>query len=698
MTYDTINDARTIAGNAEGNPSAGIGTPMDKSIGDGPTMRPKDERGGRGAFAPGDVIAGRYVVERMLGEGGMGIVYQCLDRVGGVSVAVKCLPPDVSRNADEMEDIRANYRLVADLHHQNIAGARTLELDESTGDYYLVMDLARGASIKRWMRRNPQATTEAKLAILRQVAAALDYAHARKVIHRDVKPENVMVDDEGGVKVLDFGLAAQIRSSQSRTSAAVTSRGGTPGYKSPEQWLGRPQKAPADVYAFGVMAYWLFAGYLPFDGDDPKVLGHAVLSAPVEPIAGLPAHMNAALVKALAKRPEDRFASCGAFMDALEGKDFNRAEHVERAGEGSAPRGRGSMIGKIAAVVVLLAVVAGGWWWVNHTPSPHTPPPLRGTSPNLGEELRGSFSETGEVAAGQRGMTPTTNSPSKIEGEAAGRGSMTATEGAKPKADEVVRRDEAAVAQTQAEKAALESEEAAAKAKVEQEKREREGAEAKTTTARECFKSGHKGIQLWEGGPYWAETNIGAEKPEDSGYYFWWGDTVGYKRDGNTWVASNGSRSGFSFSSGNENIPTYGKSDDALKNEGWITAEGVLASEHDAAQVQWGDGWRMPTEQELGDLSNKCDWKWTTVNGVNGYVVRGKGDYASASIFLPASGRGYWASLTDSGSHGTYWPSEPNSYRFRFTRSLGFGSGGHSTGDYYRFFGLSVRPVQGFTK
>ena len=86
---------------------------MDKTIGYDATMRPKGERDGRGAFAPGDVIAGRYVVECVLGEGGMGIVYQCLDRVGGVKVAVKCLPPEVSRSADEMEEIRANYRLVA---------------------------------------------------------------------------------------------------------------------------------------------------------------------------------------------------------------------------------------------------------------------------------------------------------------------------------------------------------------------------------------------------------------------------------------------------------------------------------------------------------------------------------------------------------------------------------------------------------
>ena len=172
-------------------------------------MLPKDERAGRGAFAPGDTIAKRYVVEKILGEGGMGIVYQCLDKVGGVKVAVKSLPPEVSRNADKMEDIRANYRLVADLHHPNIAGARTLELDEATGDYYLVMDLAAGVTLKRWARRHPDAGLDAKLAILRQVAAALDYAHAEKVIHRDVKPEHGMVDDDGRVKVLDFGLAAR---------------------------------------------------------------------------------------------------------------------------------------------------------------------------------------------------------------------------------------------------------------------------------------------------------------------------------------------------------------------------------------------------------------------------------------------------------------------------------------------------------
>lgn len=210
----------------------------------------------------------------------------------------------------------------------------------------------------------------------------------------------------------------------------------------------------------------------------------------------------------------------------------------------------------------------------------------------------------------------------------------------------------------------------------------------------------HEKVQLWEGGPYWATTNIGAENPEDSGYYFWWGDTVGYRREGNAWVATDGSSSNFSFGSGN--TPTYNKTPATLQSEGWVVSENgtyVLAPEHDAAQVQWGGGWRMPTYQELYDLCyNKCDWTWTTQNGVNGYVVRGRGDYASNSIFLPCAGYGYGTSLYYSGSYGDSWSSVPYSDYYR-ARNLRFYSGRRSTYyDYFRYYGFSVRPVQGFAQ
>jgi hypothetical protein len=206
---------------------------------------------------------------------------------------------------------------------------------------------------------------------------------------------------------------------------------------------------------------------------------------------------------------------------------------------------------------------------------------------------------------------------------------------------------------------------------------------------------GHEKVQLWEGGPYWAITNIGAKKPEDYGYYFWWGDTVGYKRENDKWVASDGSNSNFSFA--DYNTPTSDKIDSTLQSEGWITADGVLAPEHDAAKKHWGGDWRMPTNQEFGDLNNKCDWTWTTLNGVRGYIVRGRGKYAANSIFLPCAGYGYGTSLNDSGSYGYCWSSVPDSYR-NYSWNLYFHSGHHSACGNYRSRGRSVRPVQGFTQ
>ena len=205
--------------------------------------------------------------------------------------------------------------------------------------------------------------------------------------------------------------------------------------------------------------------------------------------------------------------------------------------------------------------------------------------------------------------------------------------------------------------------------------------------------SGHARAQLWEGGPYWAMTNVGAEKPEGYGLYFWWGDTTGYR-------PSSSGTFDFNFSDENPDIYTYGKDIATLQseNEKWITADGVLAPAHDAAHVKWGGAWRMPTKDELADLVNKCNWTWTTLNGVNGYVVTGRDAYESASIFLPCAGYGGGASLYEAGSYGYYWSSVPSSDSYYYAWSLGFYSSGHSTYSYSRYYGQSVRPVQGFTE
>ena len=204
-----------------------------------------------------------------------------------------------------------------------------------------------------------------------------------------------------------------------------------------------------------------------------------------------------------------------------------------------------------------------------------------------------------------------------------------------------------------------------------------------------------KGVQLWEGGPYWADRNIGANKPWESGLYFWWGDTVGHR-------PSSDGTFGFNFSFANSAIYTYQNLLNLLYT-GWVT-NGVLALAHDAAHIHWGGVWRMPTSEELGALETHCDWTWTKMNGVNGYIVRGKGEYASNSIFLPCVGIGDGTSLNYVGLVGYFWSSVPDGDSYSWDNInrayyLGFDSSGHCTFCYFsRYYGFSVRPVQGFTK
>ena len=203
------------------------------------------------------------------------------------------------------------------------------------------------------------------------------------------------------------------------------------------------------------------------------------------------------------------------------------------------------------------------------------------------------------------------------------------------------------------------------------------------------------GVQLWKDGPYWAERNIGAKEPWEYGYYFWWGDTVGYKCERNVWVASDGSAENYSFDS--TNTPTRNKDISTLQSEGWIDAGGNLAPEHDAAHVHWGGGWRMPTDEEFADLIRNTTTTWTTSNGVYGRLLTGKGDYASASIFLPAAGLGYETGRYNC-SGGDYWSSTPSSSYSDYARGLGFNSGNFFQFTGQRERGYSVRALLEFAE
>lgn len=214
------------------------------------------------------------------------------------------------------------------------------------------------------------------------------------------------------------------------------------------------------------------------------------------------------------------------------------------------------------------------------------------------------------------------------------------------------------------------------------------------------------GVQLWENGPYWAECNVGAEKPEEYGYYFWWGDTVGYKRNASDdgWGSV---KDGTSFLFEDVNCPTYGKSNLQLQSAGYIDATGNLVAAHDAATAHLGAPWRMPTIEEFNTLIRKCTTIWTTRNGVRGMLVIGEGAYASKSIFLPVAGYGEGSGCDFYGTPGRYWSSTPDSDDYpNDALSLCididvYYVGGaiiHCSSMSGRYLGQSLRPVRGFAK
>ena len=287
------------------------------------TVPGKRNRKPDGRFVPGDLILNRYKVLAELGQGGMGIVYKCFDETAGIEIALKALPPELSHNTIEMEDIKENFQLIHNLYHPNIAASNNLEKDNANGIYYLIMENCDGEDLRRWIKRKKKDNSldlNAVTAVIRQIADALDYAHSQNIVHRDIKPGNIMIDANGNVKILDFGLAAHIHTSLSRVTGIYNGTSGTGPYMAPEQWRGRPQGAPADQYALAVMTYEMLAGHLPFENPDPAVLQQIVLTQEPENLSGHPGYVQKAVVRAMNKVPEKRFSSCSEFANALENK------------------------------------------------------------------------------------------------------------------------------------------------------------------------------------------------------------------------------------------------------------------------------------------------------------------------------------------------------------------------------------------
>jgi serine/threonine protein kinase/pSer/pThr/pTyr-binding forkhead associated (FHA) protein len=265
---------------------------------------------------------GRYEIVRTIGRGAMGEIFEAQDPALGRPVAIKLLGGAAVGHDEALLRFRDEARAVARLQHPNIVAVH--DFGEQDGAAYIVMEIVRGGSLGQWLERHGPMPVPEAVQTMGQLLSALDYAHALGIVHRDVKPGNLLLDDRGGIRLGDFGLA-RVDMATDRTLAGTVL--GTPRYMAPEQVRGEPVGPTADIYAAGALFYEILTGRPVFTGSMVEVM-HAVLATTPEPPsrvgpASLPPVFDAVILRALEKRPEARYASASEFAYAI--KDAQRS-------------------------------------------------------------------------------------------------------------------------------------------------------------------------------------------------------------------------------------------------------------------------------------------------------------------------------------------------------------------------------------
>ena len=266
----------------------------------------------------GAALAGRYRLQRLIATGGMGQVWEAVDNRLGRRVAVKVLKPEFSSDPEFIERFRAEARNTAMLNHPGIASVHDYgetDLDGEGRTAFLVMELVNGEPLNSVLKRTGRLSLRHALDMLEQTGRALQVAHSTGLVHRDVKPGNIMITPTGQVKITDFGIAKAV------DAAPVTQTGmvmGTAQYIAPEQALGQDATAASDVYSLGVVGYEVLSGRRPFTGDGALTVAMKHIKEPPPPLpAELPPNVRELIEITLAKNPGMRYRSGGPFADAV---------------------------------------------------------------------------------------------------------------------------------------------------------------------------------------------------------------------------------------------------------------------------------------------------------------------------------------------------------------------------------------------
>jgi eukaryotic-like serine/threonine-protein kinase len=281
----------------------------------------------------GKTIGGKYKVLEQIGSGGMAVVYRGEHIYLKKPVAIKVMLPSFSEKPELVQRFLQEAEMASKLDHPNIV--KIFDFGDEDGLLYLVMQFIDGDTLERILRHRGKLSLREAINITLQVLSALQYAHEKGLVHRDIKPGNVMINKEGRAYLLDFGIAVLGGMGGGEKTPA-----GTPEYMAPEQFRGRADRR-SDLYSVGVMLYEMLTGKTPFqDAKDIYELQHRILRDPIPP-TGIDPEIDAILEKALSKLPSQRFQSAKEFADALlsleeaKGMEYNTSIPVENT-EGKA--------------------------------------------------------------------------------------------------------------------------------------------------------------------------------------------------------------------------------------------------------------------------------------------------------------------------------------------------------------------------
>ncbi len=277
-------------------------------------------------FLTGELLADRYRIGQLLGRGGMGEVYRADDLKLDQSVALKFLSQSVEADPAELAWFLEEVKVARQVTHPNVC--RVFDIGEASGSHFLSMEHVQGEDLSSRLRRLGRQAGEEALEIGRQLCAGLEAMHDRGILHRDLKPSNVMLDEDGHLRLTDFGLAA---------SAGASRRGGTPAYMAPEVWQGRPESVQSDLYALGLVLYEVVTGKKAFRASSIAEMGwmHAE-TVPVPPSDHVPdtgAHVERVILACLEKAPDRRPASARAVAEGLAGRGNQQSGGQQSGGQ-----------------------------------------------------------------------------------------------------------------------------------------------------------------------------------------------------------------------------------------------------------------------------------------------------------------------------------------------------------------------------